>query len=104
MYKQDLFKDKVALVTGGRSGIGFGIAKKFLELGASVFICSRNEEKLTQAAQELNEIGPCAFMPCDIRQEEQLKENGVSEVYNLYAEAGSAAASKMWSAMESRSA
>lgn len=74
MYKQDLFKDKVALVTGGRSGIGFGIAKKFLELGASVFICSRNEEKLIKAAQELNQIGPCAFMPCDIRQEEQLKE------------------------------
>jgi len=33
-------------------------------------------------------------------QEENLKEHGVTEVYNLYAEAGSGAASRMWEAME----
>lgn len=73
MYKQDLFKDKVALVTGGRSGIGFGIARHFLELGAKLFICSRDGDKLAKAAGELSQWGPCAFLPCDIRDTAQLE-------------------------------
>ncbi|MEM9835115.1 MAG: SDR family oxidoreductase [Bacteroidota bacterium] len=68
MYKDDLFKDKVVLVTGGRSGIGYGIAEHFLQLGAKLFICSRKEAPLAEAAKQLNEIGPCAFMACDIRE------------------------------------
>ena len=50
MYKSNLFKDYVVLVTGGRSGIGFDIAKKFLSLGAIVFIASRNEKLLIKAS------------------------------------------------------
>jgi len=72
MYKEDLFAGKTALVTGGRSGIGYGIAKRFLELGASVFICSRNEEKLQKACSELSEFGTCEYMACDIRETGQI--------------------------------
>ena len=58
MYHSDLFKDQIALITGGRSGIGYAIAKQMLELGAKVFITSRKEELLRQAAAELSKIGP----------------------------------------------
>ena len=67
MYAKDLLKDKVALVTGGRSGIGFAIAKQFLQLGAKVFICSRKEELLHKAAIKLSDFGECHAKPCDIR-------------------------------------
>ena len=74
MYQTDLFKDKVVLVTGGRSGIGYGIAKQYLELGASVFICSRKEEPLKKAAEELSAFGTVEYQPCDIRKTDQIKE------------------------------
>ena len=72
MYANDLLKDQVALVTGGRSGIGYGVAKRFLELGATVIICSRNEEKLRVAEGELQAIGPCSAYVCDIRKPEEI--------------------------------
>ncbi len=48
-------KDKVAVITGGNSGIGKGIAKRFLEEGAKVVIFGRNAEKLKQTKSELSE-------------------------------------------------
>ncbi|MEO1652710.1 MAG: SDR family oxidoreductase [Bacteroidota bacterium] len=73
MFQKDTLKDKVALVTGGRSGIGYGIAKMFLELGAKVCIASRNEELLQKAAEELSQYGECISQACDIRETEQIK-------------------------------
>jgi citronellol/citronellal dehydrogenase len=72
MYSPDLFKDQVVLVTGGRSGIGYGIAEHFLELGAKLFICSRKEEPLAEAAAKLAELGPVDYLACDIRNSEQI--------------------------------
>lgn len=46
--------NKVALITGGNSGIGFATAKEFLEQGATVIITGRNEAGLAQAKKELN--------------------------------------------------
>lgn len=45
----------VAIVTGGSSGIGFGIAKKFTQQGWITIITGRNKEKLEAAAQELGD-------------------------------------------------
>lgn len=73
MYSKDLFKDKIALVTGGRSGIGFAIAKLFLQLGAKVMICSRKEALLKEAASELSQYGDCQYKSCDIRQTDQIQ-------------------------------
>ncbi len=73
MYQPNLFKDQVVLVTGGRSGIGYGIAKQFLELGAKVMICSRKEDLLKTAAEELSAFGECASYPCDIRKPETIQ-------------------------------
>ncbi len=73
MYSKDLFKDKIIVVTGGRSGIGYAIAKQMLQLGAKVTICSRKEEPLAAAAKELQAFGECDYMSCDIRQTEQIQ-------------------------------
>lgn len=73
MFQSELFKDKVALVTGGATGIGYAIAAQLLQLGARVFIASRKEEKLVAAHAELAKLGPCAYAVCDIRQTEQIQ-------------------------------
>ncbi len=50
-------KDKVAIVTGGSRGIGFGIARALLLAEAKVFICCRQEEDLKSALQALSFSG-----------------------------------------------
>ena len=73
MYQENLFKDKIALVTGGRSGIGYAIAKQFLLLGAKVIVCSRKAEPLRIAAEELAAFGSVDYHACDIRKSEEIK-------------------------------
>ena len=72
MFNKETFKGKKADVTGGRSGIGLAIAKQLLTLGASVIICSRKEELLKTAAQQLKEFGDVDYMACDIRETDQI--------------------------------
>lgn len=47
---------QVALVTGGASGLGKSIAAAFVQQGASVVVGSRTQEKVDEAAQELDAI------------------------------------------------
>ncbi len=56
-FRPDLYSRKNVLVTGGATGIGFGIAKAYAELGATVHIMSRNEERLRKAAKEIGTAG-----------------------------------------------
>ena len=48
-----LLDGKVAIITGGGKGIGFGIASAFAEQGASLFITGRTEGRLAEAAEKL---------------------------------------------------
>lgn len=60
-----LLNDKIALITGGTSGIGFAIAKKFAEAGATVLLMGQNEEKGKNALTALPE-GKAFFYSVDV--------------------------------------
>ena len=72
---RDLFSitGKVALVTGGSRGIGFMIARGYVEAGAKVYISARKKEACDQAAAELSKIGPCIAIPADLSTTEGCK-------------------------------
>jgi NAD(P)-dependent dehydrogenase (short-subunit alcohol dehydrogenase family) len=53
---EDSLKNKKILITGGGSGFGFAIAKKFLSEGALVLITGRNQFKLEKALKDLNSV------------------------------------------------
>ncbi len=60
-------KGKIALVTGGGSGIGFAITKALLDEGMHVAICGRDEGKLRKAETELGKhSGKLLVMPTDV--------------------------------------
>ncbi len=73
MFQKALFKGKVALVTGGGSGIGYAIASQLLQYGATVYIASRKEERLQKAVAELGKAGPCDYLLCNIREPEEVR-------------------------------
>ncbi len=55
--EREWFKSKVAIVTGGRVGIGLGIAKMLVDAGVSVVITGRETAGIEQAAAELEARG-----------------------------------------------
>ena len=55
---------KVAIVTGGGSGLGFAIAQKFVANNITTIIAGRNVEKLNAAKEQLGEL--CFALPCDV--------------------------------------
>ena len=55
--KEKLLDGKVALITGGSSGIGLAIAKAFMDSGAKVIIAGTNETKLLSALEGLEKRG-----------------------------------------------
>jgi NAD(P)-dependent dehydrogenase (short-subunit alcohol dehydrogenase family) len=57
---------KVVLVTGGSRGIGYMIARGFVENGATVYISARKTEACDAAAKELSAFGKCLSVPGDI--------------------------------------
>jgi len=73
VFRPGLFKDKVAIVTGGGTGIGKAITEELLYLGARVIIGSRDETKLNNAADTLKKLGDVTPIRCNIRKEEDVK-------------------------------
>jgi 3-oxoacyl-[acyl-carrier protein] reductase len=66
-------KDKVAIVTGGGSGIGKSIALEFARVGANVVVASRKQENLDKVAAEIQALGRQSLaIPTDIRVPEQI--------------------------------
>lgn len=76
IFRPDLFRDRVAFITGGGTGIGWSIAAELRALGAHVIIGSRSEEKLRAGHQRLiDEVdgpGEAAWTPCNIREPEAI--------------------------------
>ncbi|OBZ77116.1 Rhamnolipids biosynthesis 3-oxoacyl-[acyl-carrier-protein] reductase [Grifola frondosa] len=61
-------KGKVAVVTGGGSGIGTMIASAFVQNGAKVYIASRKEKQLKEVSEALTKKGPgsCHYFVADL--------------------------------------
>jgi NAD(P)-dependent dehydrogenase (short-subunit alcohol dehydrogenase family) len=67
MFSKDLLHLKRALITGGGTGLGKAMAARFLDLGATVYICGRREEVLNKTVDELKPKGAIHALPCDVR-------------------------------------
>ena len=76
MLLPDTLADKRILITGGGTGLGKSMGRRFLELGAELVICGRREEILKVTADEFaDEFGrPITWNVCDVRQPEAIAE------------------------------
>lgn len=69
----DRLKDKIAIVTGGTSGIGAGICLAYGKEGAKVVVAGRNEERGTKVAEEIKTAGgEATFIQADVSKEEEI--------------------------------
>ncbi|KAI8557324.1 hypothetical protein RHMOL_Rhmol04G0001800 [Rhododendron molle] len=73
-FKEDILKGKVALLTGGGSGIGFEISKQFGKHGASVAIMGRRKQVLDSAVSTLRSFSiPAVGFEGDVRKQEDAR-------------------------------
>jgi NAD(P)-dependent dehydrogenase (short-subunit alcohol dehydrogenase family) len=83
MFKEDLLAGKVALITGGGSGLGLTMTRKYLDLGARVAIIGRNQQRLQEAAAQLSAGERLSLHSCDVREADQV-ERAITEVYDVF--------------------
>ena len=75
MFGPTMLKDRVAVVTGGGTGIGLAVAKRLGELGARIVIGSRNSANLENGSAELRHTGlDPLIVQVDVRNPEQVDE------------------------------
>lgn len=74
MFTPDLLEGRTILVTGGGSGLGLAMAKRFAALGANVAIAGRSAERLEAAAGEIDASGERVLThAADVRDFEQVE-------------------------------
>lgn len=84
VFRPDAFAGRVALVTGGATGLGREIARQFGLHGAAVAICSRKEDNLQAACAALAaEHITAMYAVCDVRQPEAV-QRAVAAVVQRY--------------------
>ena len=83
MFISDLLKDKRIFITGGGTGLGKNMARRFMELGAGVVICGRREDVLKETVGELagETGGGISWKRLDIRDPEAV-ERTLAEVWD----------------------
>jgi len=55
MVESEYYKDKICLVTGANSGIGYALTEELLKRGATVYMAGRNPEKVQKASKQLSD-------------------------------------------------
>ena len=63
---------KIALITGGGTGVGQAIAKSFAEAGAQVIITGRRQEKLEQTCAAIQAAKPVRYFVADVADRAQV--------------------------------
>ncbi len=86
-------QNKVAVITGGNSGIGLATAKEFIEQGASVIITGRNETALKEAVTELGAkaryiVSDAGKIEHNLAIAKQMQDNGLKKIDILFYNAG----------------
>ena len=84
-------KNKVALITGGGSGIGRAIAQVFARQGASVHIADLNEEQSLEVVREIKRAGgEASFHSCNVADQQNVKTviQGLPSLHILVNNAG----------------
>ncbi len=77
IFRDDLLQGRISLVTGGSSGIGLGIVRGFAELGATVALIGRREDKLAEAREQVLRDLPSADLitiAVDVRNHAAMRE------------------------------
>src|SRR6188768_841761 len=70
MTTEKLITEKVAIVTGGASGLGLSIAERLIKEGIVTIIIGRNQEKLNEAKEKLGCL--CHPFSADLKQQESI--------------------------------
>ncbi|GAA6073366.1 peroxisomal trans-2-enoyl-CoA reductase, partial [Tachysurus ichikawai] len=89
VFRSGLFNNRVAIITGGATGIGKAITAELLQLGCHVVIASRKSERLEAAADELSQLisssSPASItaLRCNIRHEDEVR-NLVASTLRLH--------------------
>lgn len=77
VFKPTVLEGKCAFITGGATGICYGIAQAYLEHGCKVAIASRKTAVITKAVEELKKLTKSEHIygfTCDIRKPEQVEK------------------------------
>lgn len=82
LSQSELLKGRCALITGGSSGIGYAIAKAFLNAGSSVVITGRNENRLHTAIKNLEHEGSVFYFAMDNKKVDKL-EHSLIEIVEM---------------------
>lgn len=82
MSDDDYYQDKICVVTGGNSGIGYAICEELLKRGATVYMLGRNKYKVQKASEKLSSYGEkINTIIADVTREKQV-EKAINETAN----------------------
>ena len=74
MFEKNLLNGQTIVITGGGTGLGKSMSRRFGELGANIVISGRRKEKLEETADEFSKLGINVLTcPGDVRKLEDVE-------------------------------
>jgi len=75
MNQNAYYQDKICIVTGANSGIGYALSEELLNRGATLYMAGRNPEKVAKAAEQLSaHTGQAHTLVVDVTKQEQVQK------------------------------